>query len=1160
MIYLFIIFFFIIIASVSAYFINKKYQQDTNNKLLEEQNASNLAASNLAASNLVTSNLVASNLAKSNLNNSLSGSKITSSLVAGSRVAGSRVAGSRVAGSRVAGSRVAASRVAGSKVAASNLAVNNTTDYPEGADNTTYYDEGDYPEDDYLEDEYPEDEYPEDEYPEDEYPEDEYQEDESNTTNSLVNSSNLAGSLLAGSRVTGSNLDASRVTGSNLAASNVSGSLLAGSNLAASNVSGSLLAASNVSGSLLAASNLPGYLLNASNLAASNLPVYLLNASNLAGSNLAGSIVAASNLPGYLLAASSVAGSNLAGSNLAASNVGASNLAASIVNGSNVAASNIAGSNLAGSNLGASMVTGSLIAASNLAASNVAGSLVAASNVADSLVAGSNLAGSLVTGSRVAGSNVAGSLVAGSLVAGSRVAGSLVAGSNVAGSLVAGSRVAGSNLAASTVTGSLVAGSNVAGSLVAGSLVAGSNLAGSLVTGSRVAGSNLAGSILNGSLVAGSTVAANKLDSLVTYIKTIVETQKTIAGTIVIPTEHPMAILFNEDTTIMYIGYLNGELWEVPLNVTPATPIRQIIFTIASPNTIPIHFMCWEKTATSKYTRIIMSNSTPTIRIVNIKDNIIQSPTNITIPANALGIDCDSTGNLYISARSAVYKYNISSGVRITIDSPFSVSPALTGGPTLIGYEGYAIYIDDQDNVYFSQANSILMFNSRGGSWTRIYKNPANNINYDIGAITKSKTGYIYVQYNVVSGTGTSMVICANIGIIESETSIKYISGLNTTGAVSSTTTTYAKNLTNQENVLASSGTFATPIMISIDKNDNVYVADRFNHRIRQLYNIVTSSAFTASKIAGSTYYVETVVGTGVAPTTTPVALVSTATAKGTPINHPSGLLFDNQNNMYVGCKNLGGLYKVTPDGKIVLLTTVSNTIYYMCWDKTSNYNIIYMNGNNNIIFKYDMRFPTTLPSAIYTLPNATTKIIGLDCDSTGMLYINTDVSIFKYNTSTYTQIELSLPPPPLTPQVGFPIYIDSTNNVYFSQSNGIIMLSSSGVWSRPYFNNLDYSIGAIIKSSTGEMYVQYNNQNRSYIGVMRNGYNLNPIGGGSGTAGLNTQTYAAPIANSSAHIAQEFQLAESASFGTPTMIALDNNNNIYVADRYNNRVRKIYK
>jgi hypothetical protein len=240
--------------------------------------------------------------------------------------------------------------------------------------------------------------------------------------------------------------------------------------------------------------------------------------------------------------------------------------------------------------------------------------------------------------------------------------------------------------------------------------------------------------------------------------------------------------------------------------------------------------------------------------------------------------------------------------------------------------------------------------------------------------------------------------------------------------------------------------------------------------------------------------YIKTIAGTGTAGT----AGAGTATAQ--PINNPTAVLVDNVGNVFIGCRTSGQILKVTPAGAMTVLFTGVNSFFNMCWDKTSNYNtiIIIVRASPPATMVYKYVISTNTYSALITL-----SYYGgfVDCDSTGKLYISSDGGCY---TSTVSGAALtpftSTGITPALPASSVAIYVDSSDNAYFTGSNGTLLkYSSSGVWS-VVFSNVNYSIGFIAIAPSGTIYAQYNNvvgANYYYnIGIITDSSNITYISG----------------------------------------------------------------
>jgi hypothetical protein len=188
----------------------------------------------------------------------------------------------------------------------------------------------------------------------------------------------------------------------------------------------------------------------------------------------------------------------------------------------------------------------------------------------------------------------------------------------------------------------------------------------------------------------------------------------------------------------------------------------------------------------------------------------------LTLPSYGFFIDCDSTGKLYITTQGGTYTSSVS-GQALTSFTSTGITPALPNGSP--------VYVDSLNNAYFSDYDNGRILKYSSGTWSVVF----SNTNYNIGPIAISSSGNIYVQYNSKSGSN----IYYNIGMVANSTTITYISGTNMASPGTFGVQTYAAGSTSQENVLASNATFASPGRIQVDSGDNIYIADRYNNRIR---------------------------------------------------------------------------------------------------------------------------------------------------------------------------------------------------------------------------------------------------------------------------------------------------------------------------------------
>jgi sugar lactone lactonase YvrE len=117
---------------------------------------------------------------------------------------------------------------------------------------------------------------------------------------------------------------------------------------------------------------------------------------------------------------------------------------------------------------------------------------------------------------------------------------------------------------------------------------------------------------------------------------------------------------------------------------------------------------------------------------------------------------------------------------------------------------------------------------------------------------------------------------------------------------------------------------------ITIDVNNNLYVADQVNHRIRKITN---------------TGIVSTIAGSGLA-----TYLDSTGTLAG--FNNPDGIIIDSNNNLYVCDTGNNRIRKITPVGVVTTLAGSGVATYFDGTGTAAGFNTprgITIDSNNNI-------------------------------------------------------------------------------------------------------------------------------------------------------------------------------------------------------------------
>ena len=306
----------------------------------------------------------------------------------------------------------------------------------------------------------------------------------------------------------------------------------------------------------------------------------------------------------------------------------------------------------------------------------------------------------------------------------------------------------------------------------------------------------------------------------------------------------------------------------------------------------------------------------------------------------------------------------------------------------------------------------------------------------------------------------------------------------------------------------ASAALFNNPEGVSVDTKGNVYVSDSFNDLVREI-----SSTGNVTTIAGNQS----------------AGLVNGPTALTSEFYAPSGSVVDAQGNVYVSDQGNNVIRKITPLGVVSTyagtgaagyrngavdsahLTSTSDSLAKfnspqgLCIDASGN--IYVADRGNNVIREI--------------MPNGRTKTIAGNAVK-GFIDA-TDAAAF-FNSPTG-------------------VAIDAKGNLWVTdQGNSALReISSSGVvttiFGSPNQENLLGYPSAITIDSQGNLYIA---DETGRIFEYTTGGVLNLLAGALNSSGFNNG------------------LGAVALFNYPQSIAIDASGNLYVADQYNNCIRKI--
>ncbi|PZF71496.1 NHL domain-containing protein [Taibaiella soli] len=269
------------------------------------------------------------------------------------------------------------------------------------------------------------------------------------------------------------------------------------------------------------------------------------------------------------------------------------------------------------------------------------------------------------------------------------------------------------------------------------------------------------------------------------------------------------------------------------------------------------------------------------------------------------------------------------------------------------------------------------------------------------------------------------------------------------------------------DNVQAKSAKINQPYGVALDANNNVYIADYNNNRVR--------------KVDAATGIISTIAGNGTSSSTGDGGLATNATLKG-----PSGIVVDKFGNIYVS--ELGGnkVRKIATNGNISTFAGNSTPTFA---------------GDGNLAVNASLNSP-----------------IGLATDTAGNIYIADELNnrIRMVNTTGYISTVAGNGP--------------SGSGSY--AGDGAVATSSTVRLNKPY---------GVAVAPNGDIYIADNGNCKIRkvdfaTGIISTYAGVNTGGGSTGDGGA----------------------AASAKLLNPYGVSLDAAGNVYIADKGNNKIRKV--
>jgi sugar lactone lactonase YvrE len=532
-------------------------------------------------------------------------------------------------------------------------------------------------------------------------------------------------------------------------------------------------------------------------------------------------------------------------------------------------------------------------------------------------------------------------------------------------------------------------------------------------------------------------------------------------------------------------------------------------------------------------------------------DNDAATSAELNLPA---GVAVDSAGNLYIAdtGNNVIRKVNMS-GTITTVAGNNAEGYSGDGGQatnaTLYAPSGVAV--DSTGNLYIADTdnNRVRMVAAATGIITTI-----------AGTGTAGYTGD--------NGAATSATLNKPAAVVEGSTNLLYIvdTGNNavrmvsTTGTITTIAGTGSAGYSGDGGP-ATSARLHPPYGLSIDSAGNLYIADSMNNVVRTVNTAGIISTFAGNGTSGYS-------GDG-------------GGAPSAMLNNPQGLAIDSQGNLYISDRSNNRVREVnTPMGSVVFPTTaVGSTSVAVTIPLEVNTGSTTITGISAPVSQGNKQEYTVTATGCALNTALTTATI---CNVTVTfspafagqrpvpLQVASSAGTFAFGMAGIgTAPQVALSPGIITTVPGTSeaiggaigllsggISVDSAGNLYIAVNGGMdgnsVVEFAAGT-STPTvlaaFGNGSTDIGfGIASDSAGNLYVA--NPNFSNVSKVAPGSTvMTPV------AGI---PYSAPGFTGNGGYGGDNGPATSAQLNFPYGVAVDNADNVYIADTKNNRIRKV--
>lgn len=493
------------------------------------------------------------------------------------------------------------------------------------------------------------------------------------------------------------------------------------------------------------------------------------------------------------------------------------------------------------------------------------------------------------------------------------------------------------------------------------------------------------------------------------------------------------------------------------------------------------------------------------------------------------GVAADASGNLYVADTNNNRIRKITPAGVVTTLAGTGINSSVDGIGTEATFSSpIGITVDASGNLYVSESYTSLIRKISFLGFSISPALPAGLVLNADGSITGTPTVLSAAKDYVITATnaGGSSSTTVNIAVAIAAPAISYTASnqftvntaitalevTNTGGVIPSElkgiVSTFAGSNTGfygSTDGTGSTASFNAPNDLTMDVEGNVYVADYGNHIIRKITSSGVVTTFAGSGTAGATD------GVGTAAS----------------FNRPFGLAVDGAGNVYVADYNNNRIRKITAAG---VVTTFAGSGALGSTDgigTEAKFNLptkvnVDINGNVYVADKSNHKIRKITPAGVVTTI-AGMGIAGM-WDDTG--------SLAAFNTPNG-------------------VAVDASGNVYVSDANNgrIRKITPAGEVST-------FAGSGILATTDGiGSAASFHYPQGVAVDVSGNVYVCDPY---NGKIRKITPARVVTTLAGSAATGSTDGLVSSASFNFPSGLVVDANGNVYVADRSNNKIRKI--